>query len=306
MTKTKSAGLIGIAMASGLVLSGCAATGAETVILDTGAIYQITSTGEQCNFGEVYTTDGRIPALDLVVLEDDKDFFPVYQAAFTTLQTNVDEFPGLVDVFAPISDALTEEAMQEMNASVDIDSENPADVAQEFMEANGLLGNNAGVLEGLSGLAGSKEFTEQLILGNIAAIAMNDAGADVEYQQLAGTAAARAATESGEIIGYYAYTGTGWQVFLGNDSPVAGTEAQYKATAEADLEENGIAWLKGGQFNNTYAFAVSKENQERLGVTTMSEVAALDVSELTFCIEQEFSARPDGWPGVVETYNIPE
>lgn len=306
MTKTKSAGLIGIAMASGLVLSGCAATGAETVVLDTGAIYQITATGEQCNFGEIFTTDGRIPALGLVVLDDDKDFFPVYQASFTTPQSIVDEFPGMLSVFEPISDALTENAMQEMNAAVDIDSENPADVAQEFMEANGLLGNNAGVLEGLSGLAGSKEFTEQLILGNIAAIAMNDAGADVEYQQLAGTAAARAALEANEIIGYYEYTGTGWQVHLGNDSPVSGTEAQYEATRESDLETNGIAWLKGGQFNNTYAFAVSKENQERLGVTTMSEVAALDASELTFCIEQEFSARPDGWPGVVETYNIPE
>ena len=43
--------------------------------LATGAIYAATDQGE-CNFGEVFTTDGRIKALDLTVLEDDKNFFP--------------------------------------------------------------------------------------------------------------------------------------------------------------------------------------------------------------------------------------
>ena len=45
--------------------------------LDTGVIYTATADGE-CNFGEVFTTDGRIPALKLRVLEDDKNFFPLY------------------------------------------------------------------------------------------------------------------------------------------------------------------------------------------------------------------------------------
>ncbi|MEO7078296.1 MAG: glycine betaine ABC transporter substrate-binding protein, partial [Rhodococcus sp. (in: high G+C Gram-positive bacteria)] len=47
-------------------------------ILQTGIIYQATADGTQCKFGEVFTTDGRIIALDLVLLEDDRSFFPKY------------------------------------------------------------------------------------------------------------------------------------------------------------------------------------------------------------------------------------
>ena len=171
-------------------------------------------------------------------------------------------------------------------------------------------GSNSGAggsqeLAGLSGVIGSKEFTEQLILGNIAYLALKDAGADVSYQELAGTANVRAALMSDEILGYYEYTGTGWLVHLGQDSPITGTAAQYDATAQLDLEKNGIAWLTGAEFNNTYAFAIRSEKAKELGVTTMSDVAKLPASEQTFCVEQEFSARPDGWIGFAETYGLP-
>lgn len=162
-----------------------------------------------------------------------------------------------------------------------------------------------GVLSGLSGTVGSKEFTEQLILGNIAYLALKDAGADVTYQELAGTANVRAALEGGEFLGYYEYTGTGWLVHLGNDTPIQGTQEQYDATKAGDLETNGIAWLDGGEFNNTYAFAVARSTAEELGIQTMSDVAALDPKYLTFCVEQEFSARPDGWIGFADTYGLP-
>lgn len=162
-----------------------------------------------------------------------------------------------------------------------------------------------GVLAGLSGTVGSKEFTEQLILGNIAYLAMKDAGADVQYQELAGTANVRAALMGDEFIGYYEYTGTGWLVHLGNDTPVQGTQEQYDATKAGDLETNGIAWLDGGEFNNTYAFAVARATAEELGIETMSDVAGIDPMYQTFCVEQEFSARPDGWIGFAETYGLP-
>ena len=49
-------------------------------MMDSGTIYQTTDTGA-CNLGEVFTTDGRIQSLDLVVLEDDLKYFPAYNAA---------------------------------------------------------------------------------------------------------------------------------------------------------------------------------------------------------------------------------
>lgn len=161
-----------------------------------------------------------------------------------------------------------------------------------------------GELAGLTGVVGSKEFTEQLILGNIATIALNNAGADVSYQDLAGSTNARAALMSDEILGYYEYTGTAWLVYLKNDVPVTGADAQYAAVSKADLAANDVVWLDGGQFNNTYAFAMNSAKAAELGVKTLSDVAALPAADQSYCIEAEFSARPDGWPGLASTYGL--
>lgn len=52
-------------------------------VLQTGIIYNATAGGAECPFGEVYTTDGRIKGLDLVLLTDDRSFFPHYNPAVT-------------------------------------------------------------------------------------------------------------------------------------------------------------------------------------------------------------------------------
>jgi osmoprotectant transport system substrate-binding protein len=161
-----------------------------------------------------------------------------------------------------------------------------------------------GELAGLTGVVGSKEFTEQLILGEIATQAFNNAGANVTYQDLAGSTNARAALESDEILGYYEYTGTAWLVYLENETPIVGSDAQYEAVAEADLAANDIVWLEGGNFNNTYAFAMNSEVASDLGVTSLSDLAALPAADQSYCIEAEFSARPDGWPGLASTYGL--
>lgn len=107
--------------------------------LATGAIYQATGNG-QCEFGEVFTTDGRIVEFELTVLEDDKNFFPKYNPAPTVLQELFTEYPQLVDVFAPVSAALDAESMTMMNASVDVDGNDPADVARDWLTEKGLIG----------------------------------------------------------------------------------------------------------------------------------------------------------------------
>ncbi len=66
-------------------------------MLDTGVIYNETAKGETCNFGEVFATDGRIAALDLKVLTDDKHFFPNYNAALTLRQETLDKYPKIAE-----------------------------------------------------------------------------------------------------------------------------------------------------------------------------------------------------------------
>jgi osmoprotectant transport system substrate-binding protein len=107
-------------------------------ILDTGAVYTATDDGA-CNFGEVFTTDGRILALDLTVLEDDGDFFPAYNISAVVLTETLEEHPELADLFGQISPLLTDEVLQELNARVDVDGEEPADVALDWMVAEDLV-----------------------------------------------------------------------------------------------------------------------------------------------------------------------
>jgi osmoprotectant transport system substrate-binding protein len=111
----------------------------NVALLDTGVIYTATEKGDDCNFGEVFQTDGRIPALGLVVMEDDKEFFPVYQAGFTLKQTTLDEYPDIADVIAEVSGLLTTEEMQKLNAMVDVDGEDPEDVAIDWLTDQGLI-----------------------------------------------------------------------------------------------------------------------------------------------------------------------
>lgn len=107
--------------------------------LATGAIYAATG-GDECQFGEVFITDGRIVEQDLTVLEDDMSFFPIYNPSPNVRAELLEEYPGIADVFAPIADALDNETMTALNASVDVEGQTPEDVARDFLESEGLVG----------------------------------------------------------------------------------------------------------------------------------------------------------------------
>ena len=73
---------------------------------------------------------------------------------------------------------------------------------------------------------------------------LEDAGADVtDSTALAGTVATREALVNGQIDVYMEYTGTGWITHLGNADPIPDPQEQWQAVKDADLEQNGIAWL---------------------------------------------------------------
>lgn len=160
-------------------------------------------------------------------------------------------------------------------------------------------------LDGVSFTVGSKDFGEQLALGQIVIALLEARGADVtDKTNLKGTVNTRTALLSGEIDMYWEYTGTGWIILLGNTEPVSGAEAQWDAVAAQDLEENGIFWSTPLELDNTYAIAVRQDRADDLGISRLSDLATLETSELTFCTESEFSTRDDGLPGLFEMYEL--
>jgi osmoprotectant transport system substrate-binding protein len=153
-------------------------------------------------------------------------------------------------------------------------------------------------LSGITISVGSKDFDEQLVLGEMMVAAFEAAGATVDNKvNLGGTNVARAALESGDIDVYMEYNGTGWTVHLGQEDPSFDAEVLTAGVAERDLAENGIVWIGRSPFSNTYGFVSSPELTESNGggftLTTMMEYVQAN-PETIVCMESEFPSRPDG------------
>lgn len=161
-------------------------------------------------------------------------------------------------------------------------------------------------LEDVPVTVAAKDFTEQLVLGNMMSTVLSVAGADVtNLSNTPGSFGVRQALLDGRVDISPEYTGTGWINYLGNDQPVKGEEQQYKAVYDADLK-NGLTWLPYAPMNNTYAFAIAEKKGEELGITKLSQLADLPPEELTFCVESEFAKRDDGFVPMLEAYDLTE
>ena len=162
-------------------------------------------------------------------------------------------------------------------------------------------------LEGARLTVTSKEFTEQIILGQIMGLAFKAAGADVvDRTSIQGSIGAREAVKSGTADGMYEYTGTGWITYLGHTTPIVDPEKQWKAVRDAD-RSNGIVWLRPSKLNNTYALALNDRLEKRYGVRTLSDVARLakkDPAAVSVCVENEFASRDDGLTGMEKKYGL--
>nr|WP_297420613.1 glycine betaine ABC transporter substrate-binding protein [uncultured Nocardioides sp.] len=160
-------------------------------------------------------------------------------------------------------------------------------------------------LEGASLSVGSKNFTEQLILGKIAVILMKSAGADVtDLTNIPGSASARYAQVDGQVDMEWEYTGTAWISYLGHTKPIPEEQKQYEAVRDEDLKENGLVWLKPAPMNNTYGFATPTETLKKLGISKLSEIADLPPDQRTFCVESEFKNRNDGFEPMLKKYGL--
>jgi osmoprotectant transport system substrate-binding protein len=111
----------------------------QVKLLDTGVIYNTTAKGGTCNFGEVFATDGRIAALKLKVLPDDKHFFPNYNAALTMKSSLLRKYPKIADYIGPVAAKLDNATMTALNAQVDAQGDDPGDVAKQWLTKEGFI-----------------------------------------------------------------------------------------------------------------------------------------------------------------------
>jgi len=152
---------------------------------------------------------------------------------------------------------------------------------------------------------GSKDFTEQLILAQLTIKALEENGIKTEDKSnVAGSDTCRKALESGEFDLYWEYTGTAWLMLLGNESLIPDSQQTFEKVKEAD-KANGLVWLQYAPLNNTYALVMKEEKAKELGISSYSELGEYikaNPGKLVLACDHEFTARPDGLPGLVKTY----
>ncbi|MGA8845827.1 MAG: glycine betaine ABC transporter substrate-binding protein [Nocardioides sp.] len=144
---------------------------------------------------------------------------------------------------------------------------------------------------------GSKDFTENILLGEMLLQALEGEGIEVEDKiDLGGTEVNRGALTSGDIDVYPEYNGTGWTVHLGQEDPSGDPDELYKVTAEKDLADNEIKWVGLSPFNDTYGFAANGDLAASDGPFDLQGMADyLQANkDATVCLETEFPDRPDG------------
>ncbi|MEP7187840.1 MAG: glycine betaine ABC transporter substrate-binding protein [Roseiflexaceae bacterium] len=148
---------------------------------------------------------------------------------------------------------------------------------------------------------GSKDFTEEFLVGEMYALMLENEGFKVERKHnLGGTPVAQAAITKGDIDLYPEYTSTGLLTVL-KKTPIA-DPAQILSTVKSEYEQQfKLTWLTPSPFNDTNGLAVTQATADKLGIKTYSDLAA-KAADLRFGGPAEFAEREDGIKGLAKTY----
>ncbi|QGN34520.1 glycine betaine ABC transporter substrate-binding protein [Microlunatus sp. Gsoil 973] len=152
---------------------------------------------------------------------------------------------------------------------------------------------------------GSKNFTEQLVLAKMVEILLKSAGATVEdLTNIPGSASARQAQLAGQVDVEWEYTGTAWLTYMAQPKPIRDPHDQYVAVRDKDLKENQLVWTDPSPMNDTYGLAATEATAKKLGVEKLSDLKKLPVKQRTFCLEDEFASRSDGFQPMLKAYGL--
>src|SRR4051812_32247905 len=210
----------------------------------------------------------------LVVLEDDKhlqnadNVIPAVNAAFSQGQ------PALLPALNAVSAKLTTKDLVDMNAAVDVDRKNAADVAAAWVKDSGVT---SGLQQGTGPVAvGGAGFTESTVLANVYADVLQAAGFDASVREVGSRELYLKALEGGtEIQAFPEYLATVTEFLDGDESKQVASgdvEATQKAL-EPLASDAGLVFGDPSDAVDQNAFAVTTAFADKLGVKTLSDLA---------------------------------
>ncbi|GAB2970717.1 hypothetical protein GCM10027049_00190 [Mucilaginibacter puniceus] len=225
-----------------------------------------------------YSTDGRLKAYGLVVLDDDKKIFPPYYCAPIVRNESLQKFPDLEKTLNLLSGQINDSVMTELNYRTDYLHQTPERVAKDFLVSKKLWkperdGNN-GIVR-----IGSKIFGEQYILANIYRMLIKGyTDYDVATKTgLGGTKICFDALTNNQIDLYPEYTGTGLLAIIQADKKTLDAlsvdkDKTYAYVKNVFNQRYQIKWLQPIGFNNAYALMMRQKQASNLNVKTISDL----------------------------------
>lgn len=227
-----------------------------------------------------YSTDGRIAAASLKILDDDLHFFPPYHCAVLLRQETLDKYPQLETALNQLANKIDDQQMARLNYLADFEHKLPEEVARDFLANQGFK-----VEVERTGdpdiRIGSKTFTEQFIIGHLLTIFIeNYTDLDVEpVLGMAGTKICYDALRTGEIDLYPEYTGTALLALLSPpettlDSLGSDRDRVYQYVNQQLQQQDQITWRAPFGFNNTWAMMMRADQAEALQLEKVSDLRA--------------------------------
>lgn len=249
----------------------------HTIVINDAVMYKAAQEKE-LDVISGYSTDGRLKAYDLIVLDDDKKIFPPYYAAPIVRADVLEKFPQLEKTLNMLSGLITDSIMTELNYRTDYLHQQPERVAKDFLVSKSLYRPEQGGGEGVVRI-GSKIFGEQYILANIYSMLIKgytNYGVSTKTG-LGGTKICFDALTNNQIDFYPEYTGTGLLAILRAPQQTVNSlqgnrDATYNYVQREFKKQYNIKWLKPIGFNNAYALMMRQAQAKQLHIKTISDL----------------------------------
>jgi glycine betaine/choline ABC-type transport system substrate-binding protein len=217
----------------------------------------------------LFSTSSVIADKGWVVLEDDKGLQQAENITPVVSKAVLD--PTITKLLNAVSSKLNTENMTQLNGRVEVDGEDPEDVAEDFLEQQGVSGESASGSGELT--VGAVAFAENQIVAEMYSQVLDDAGYEVDEKlDLGSREILQPALESGEIDVAPEYVGT---LLLYEDPQAKGSgdPKQVRQQLAPLLKKKGIALLQSSQANDTNAFVVTQETADQYGLSKVSDLA---------------------------------
>ena len=225
----------------------------------------------QIQVGLLFTSDPAIETNGFVLLEDDKQLQLADNLVPVVRQDVLTANPGISDVLNAVMAKLSQAELTKLNAAVTVEQKPTADVARDWIAAQGFPTPG-----GLSGqvTVGSTNFYEQEVLGEVFAQVLEANGLSVERKfQLGNREIVFPALESGEIDILAEYAATALEFVNGGAGEATTDPAVTTAALRAAIEPKGLDALDYAEATDQNGFVVTKATAETYGLTKLSDLA---------------------------------